>query len=192
MAAPQRQWQRRRRQRSRPLAFAGRVCAPPRPMTRRRSWSSQRTSQWLAMDQSWFCPAAELFAGQYRCGALQKRSLYLRARRSALLQAAGRVQRQPSTATATAFFLLGLPKQPIRCPRSPASAERAALRLGHQLSRHPCAGHKRGLTPRSSRAPTAGHAGPAGGTLYIFASRARASHRRCRLNSNVRPQIPLD
>ena len=42
------------------------------------------------------------------------------------------------------------------------------------------------LTPRSSRAPTACHAGPAGGTQYIFASRARASHRRCRLNSNVR------
>ena len=42
------------------------------------------------------------------------------------------------------------------------------------------------LTPRSSRAPTAGHAGPAGGTRCIFASRARASHRRCRLNSNVR------
>ena len=117
---------------------------------------------------------------QYRCGALRER-------RSAPRQAAGRVQRQPSTATATAFFLLGLPKQPIRCHRCPASAERAALRLGHQLSGHPCAGHRRGLTPRSSRAPTAGHAGPAGGTLYIFASRARASHRRCLLNSNVRP-----
>ena len=44
------------------------------------------------------------------------------------------------------------------------------------------------LTPRSSRAPTACHAGPAGGTRYIFATRARASHRWCRLNSNVRPQ----
>ena len=44
------------------------------------------------------------------------------------------------------------------------------------------------LTPRSSRAPTACHAGPAGGTLYIFANRARAPHRRCRLNSNVRHQ----
>ena len=42
------------------------------------------------------------------------------------------------------------------------------------------------LTPRSSRAPTACHAGPAGGTRYIFASRACASHRRCRVNSNVR------
>ena len=45
---------------------------------------------------------------------------------------------------------------------------------------------QRCLTPRSSRAPTACHAGPAGGTRYIFAIRARASHRRCRLNSNVR------
>ena len=45
---------------------------------------------------------------------------------------------------------------------------------------------KRCLTPRSSRAPTACHAGPAGGTRYIFAIRARASHRWCRLNSNVR------
>jgi len=46
------------------------------------------------------------------------------------------------------------------------------------------------LTPRSSRAPTAGHAGPVGGTLYIFANRARASHRWCRLNSNVRRHKP--
>ena len=45
------------------------------------------------------------------------------------------------------------------------------------------------LTPRSSRAPTACHAGPAGGTRYIFATRARASHRWCRLNSNVRRQM---
>ena len=45
---------------------------------------------------------------------------------------------------------------------------------------------QRCLTPRSSRAPRACHAGPAGGTRYIFATRARASHRWCRLNSNVR------
>ena len=49
---------------------------------------------------------------------------------------------------------------------------------------------QRCLTPRSSRAPTACHAGPAGGTRYIFAIRARASHRWCRLNSNVRPRMP--
>ena len=42
------------------------------------------------------------------------------------------------------------------------------------------------LTIRSSRAPTAGHQARSGGTRYIFASRARASHRWCRLNSNVR------
>ena len=52
------------------------------------------------------------------------------------------------------------------------------------------------LTPRSSRAPTACHAGPVGGTRYIFANRARAPHRRCRLNSNVRhhdllPKLPM-
>ena len=46
---------------------------------------------------------------------------------------------------------------------------------------------QRCLTPRSSRAPPACHAGPAGGTQYICAIRARASHRWCRLNSNVRP-----
>ena len=49
---------------------------------------------------------------------------------------------------------------------------------------------ERGLTTRSSRAPTAGRAGPVGGTWCIFANRARASHRRCRLNSNVRRHNP--
>ena len=44
------------------------------------------------------------------------------------------------------------------------------------------------LTPRSSRAPTAGHQARSGGTRYIFASPGLASHRRCRLNSNVRHQ----
>ena len=42
------------------------------------------------------------------------------------------------------------------------------------------------LTPRSSRAPTAGHQAPATSTLYIFCGRGLASHRRCRLTSNVR------
>ena len=48
-----------------------------------------------------------------------------------------------------------------------------------------------GLTPRSSRAPTAGHAGPVGGTRYIFANRARASHRWCQLSSNVSPHTDM-
>ena len=48
------------------------------------------------------------------------------------------------------------------------------------------AGTVQGLTPRSSGAPTAGRQARSGGTRYIFASRARASHRWCRLNSNVR------
>ena len=73
------------------------------------------------------------------------------------------------------------------------SAERAASAAGHE--EQPCLPRpaasarsaQRSLTPRSSRAPTACHAGPAGGTRYIFATRARASHRWCRLNSNVRP-----
>ena len=42
------------------------------------------------------------------------------------------------------------------------------------------------LTPRSSRAPTACYAGPAGGTRYIFASPGLASCRRRPLSSNVR------
>ena len=42
------------------------------------------------------------------------------------------------------------------------------------------------LTPRSSRAPTAGHQARSGGTLYIFASPGLASYRWLRLSSNVR------
>jgi hypothetical protein len=49
-----------------------------------------------------------------------------------------------------------------------------------------------GLTPRSRRAPTAGHQAPATGTLYIFCARGLASHRRCRLTSNVRPHTGAD
>ncbi|CAD5373031.1 hypothetical protein RA210_U280006 [Rubrivivax sp. A210] len=46
----------------------------------------------------------------------------------------------------------------------------------------------RGLTPRSSGAPTAGHQGPACGTQCIFTARALASYRRRPLSSNVRPR----
>ena len=49
---------------------------------------------------------------------------------------------------------------------------------------------KWGLTPRSKGAPTAGHQGPAGGTLYIFANRALASCRWRPLSSHVRPRTP--
>jgi len=45
----------------------------------------------------------------------------------------------------------------------------------------------RGLTPRSTGRATAGHLGPVGGTLYIFANRAKASCRSAPVNSNVRP-----
>jgi hypothetical protein len=47
---------------------------------------------------------------------------------------------------------------------------------------------QRGLTPRSSGAPTAGHQARSGGTRYIFASPGLASCRRRPLSSNVRPQ----
>ena len=47
---------------------------------------------------------------------------------------------------------------------------------------------RRGLTLRSSGAPTAGHQRPAGGTRYILAVRALASCRRRPLSSNVRPR----
>ena len=46
--------------------------------------------------------------------------------------------------------------------------------------------HECGITPRSSGAPTACHQRPAGGTRYIFATRALASCRRRPLSSNVR------
>ena len=45
------------------------------------------------------------------------------------------------------------------------------------------------LTPRSSRAPTASPQARSGGALYIFASPGLATHRRCRLNSNVRDAL---
>ena len=44
-------------------------------------------------------------------------------------------------------------------------------------------------TPRSSRAPTARDTLPVGGTRYIFANRARAPHRWCRLSSKVRGRM---
>ncbi len=47
----------------------------------------------------------------------------------------------------------------------------------------------RGLTPRSSGAPTAGHQARSGGTRYIFASPGLASCRRRPLSSNVRQRI---
>ena len=45
---------------------------------------------------------------------------------------------------------------------------------------------QRGLTPRSSGAPTAGHQARSGGTRYIFASPGLAPCRRRPLTSNVR------
>jgi hypothetical protein len=47
---------------------------------------------------------------------------------------------------------------------------------------------KRGITPRSTGAPTAGHQRPVGGTRYIFTARALASCRRRPVTSNVMPR----
>ena len=55
----------------------------------------------------------------------------------------------------------------------------------HLICHQPC---KRGLTTRSSGAPTAGHQARAGGTRYSFASPGLASCRRRPLSSNVRPR----
>ena len=71
-----------------------------------------------------------------------------------------------------------------------APSRRSTAHSGRTLQtrpRHPCA--RRGLTPRSSGAPTAGHQRPAGGTRYIFTARAPASCRRRPLSSNVRHHI---
>jgi len=69
-----------------------------------------------------------------------------------------------------------------------AARRRQGRRRQHRSSGISSQGHSsmRGLTPRSRRAPTAGHQAPATGTLYIFCARGLASHRRCRLTSNVR------
>ena len=56
----------------------------------------------------------------------------------------------------------------------------------HLICHQPC---KRGLTTRSSGAPTAGHQARSGGTRYIFASPGLPSCRRRPLSSNVRPRI---
>ena len=92
------------------------------------------------------------------------------------------------------FAQLGQRRQASPWSASLVSAERLAilvLRQSHSPQSHASsfsAAVQCCLTPRSSRAPTACHAGPVGGTLYIFANRARAPHRWCWLNSNVRPR----
>ena len=61
----------------------------------------------------------------------------------------------------------------------------------HLICHQPC---WRGLTTRSSGAPTAGRQARSGGTRYIFASPGLASCRRRPLSSNVRPRrrdLPL-
>ena len=61
----------------------------------------------------------------------------------------------------------------------------------HLICQQPC---KRGLTTRSSGAPTAGHQARSGGSRYILASPGLASCRWRPLSSNVRPRrrnLPL-
>jgi hypothetical protein len=53
---------------------------------------------------------------------------------------------------------------------------------------NPSPSSKRGITPRSTGAPTAGHQRPVGGTRYTFTVRALASCRRRPVTSNVMPR----
>ena len=69
---------------------------------------------------------------------------------------------------------------------SAAIRDRLAAVVRRRKQPPPPVVHECGITPRSSRAPTAGHQAPATGTVYIFCGRGLASHRRCRLSSNVR------
>lgn len=66
----------------------------------------------------------------------------------------------------------------LRVP--PCPAPRTALPLGLRI------------TLRSSGAPTACHQGPAGGTRYIFASRALVACRRRPLTSDVMPDKDME
>ena len=77
------------------------------------------------------------------------------------------------------------------------SAEREVIEPAYQRTTPSCSvasvalgtWSRRGLTPRSTGAPTAGHQRPAGGTRYIFTVRALASCRRRPVTSNVRPRL---
>ena len=67
------------------------------------------------------------------------------------------------------------PRQKCSKPSSQSASQSVGARAG-----------SRGLTLRSSGAPTACHQGPPAGTVYIFCWRALASCRRRPLSSNVR------
>ena len=67
------------------------------------------------------------------------------------------------------------PRQKCSKPSSQSASQSVGARAG-----------SRGLTLRSSGAPTACHQGPPAGTVYIFCWRALASYRRRPLSSNVR------
>ena len=66
-------------------------------------------------------------------------------------------------------------------PAKASGAQRQAA-----VAREPEPQPRRGLTRRSTGAPTAGHQAQAGGTRYIFTGPGLASCRRCPVTSNVR------
>ena len=131
-----------RRQRSRPLAFAGQACAPPRPMTWHGPWSRQRTSQLPADECSWSCPAS-------------------RARRKAPRQAAVGCRGSRVRLPLRPVFRFGTANSRSVAFAAVASAERVAPRLAQvKLPGTGAEGDQRGLTTRSSGPATAGHLGP--------------------------------
>ena len=72
-------------------------------------------------------------------------------------------------------------------PCSAVSRDGVASVAHHQERHFAAVACGRGITPRSSGAPTAGHQARSGGTRYIFATPGLASCRCRPLSSNVRP-----
>ena len=106
-------------------------------------------------------------------------------RRRRAAPGAGPLQRRPHSGRYR-LLQLNRPATITECPLA-FTLESVARSFTPALAAVASVALTRCLTLRSSRAPTAGHAGPVGGTRCIFPNRARASHRRCRLSSNVRP-----
>ena len=97
------------------------------------------------------------------------------------------------------FFLLfpnALPSSKAHCPAPlgpppPAPEKPRATGMGPLTARargFPRCLPRRGLTLRSSGAPTAGHQAQAAGALHIACALGLASYRRRPLSSNVRPR----
>ena len=75
----------------------------------------------------------------------------------------------------------------INSQSSGQGAKTHSLLFGPSAARHACT--MRGLTRRSTGAPTACHQRPGGGTRYIFTARALAASRWRPVTSNVRREI---